>query len=100
MSIVVRKAFVSSATDILRNRELVARVLIADADTDTRALYREVMRGCHVVEAEDGRDALVKALSYPPALVITETRLPIVDGFALCDVLRRDSQTRSYRFSS
>jgi CheY-like chemotaxis protein len=27
--------------------------------------------------------------------VNTETRLPIVDGYALCDVFRRDAQTRT-----
>jgi CheY-like chemotaxis protein len=70
-------------------------VLIADADADTRALYRDVLQGCDIVEAEDGRDALVKAPSHPPRLVITETRLPIFDGFRALHVLRRDSQTRS-----
>jgi two-component system, chemotaxis family, chemotaxis protein CheY len=72
------------------------RILVADADDDTRSLYRESLRraGCDVVDAVDGRDALVKALSHRPELVITETRLPILDGYALCEVLRRDSITR------
>ena len=71
------------------------RVLIADADDETRSLYRESLRlaGCDVVDAADGRDALVKALSHRPTLVITETRLPMFDGYALCEVLRRDSMT-------
>ena len=75
----------------------VVRVLLADADADTRLLYRESLQpaGCDVVDAADGRDALVKALSVRPTLVITETRLPILDGYALCEILRRDSITRS-----
>jgi hypothetical protein len=40
-------------------------VLIADADADTRALYHGVLRGCDIVEAEDGRDALVKSPVAP-----------------------------------
>src|SRR5687768_6921014 len=74
-----------------------ARILVADTDDDTRSLYRESLglTGCDVVEATDGRDALVKALSHRPTLVITETRLPFFDGYALCEVLRRDSMTRT-----
>jgi CheY-like chemotaxis protein len=70
-------------------------ILIAHADADTRALYRECLEGagCHVVEAHDGRDALVKALMHPPTLVITEIRLPLVDGYALCETLRRGRTT-------
>lgn len=71
-------------------------MLVADADYDTRALYRDSLKlaGCDVVDAADGRDALVKALSHRPTLVVTESRLPLFDGYALCEVLRRDSMTR------
>ena len=73
------------------------RILVADPDSDTRMLYREVLqrRGSDVVDAVDGRDAMVRALSVRPSLVITELHLPILDGFALCSVLRRDSLTRT-----
>jgi hypothetical protein len=41
------------------------RVLIARADADTRARHRDAFlrAGCEVVEATDGRDALVKAFA-------------------------------------
>lgn len=70
-------------------------VLIADPDAETRARYREafIRVGCDVVEATDGRDALAKALPHPPSLVITELTLPFVNGYALCDILRRDPLT-------
>lgn len=71
------------------------RVLVVDPDADTRAVYREALRmdGCDVVEAVDGRDALTKALVRPPAIVITELRLPVLSGLALCEILRRDRVT-------
>jgi CheY-like chemotaxis protein len=71
------------------------RVLVVDPDADTRALYREAFRtnGWDVVEGADGREALAKALTRPPALVVTEIRLPFLDGYALCDILRRDRAT-------
>jgi PleD family two-component response regulator len=71
------------------------RVLVADADDDTRALYHQVLeRRFEVLEASEGRDALAKALTRPPpALVITELALPYIDGYALCDILRHDAET-------
>jgi two-component system chemotaxis response regulator CheY len=76
---------------------IALRVLVVDADADTRALYRDALNAvaCEVLEASDGRDALTKALVHLPALVITELRLPFVDGYALCEILRRDVATRS-----
>src|SRR5258706_309971 len=71
------------------------RILIADQDADTRLLYRDgLFRGEDVVEATDGRDALAKAFVHVPSLVLTELRLPFVDGVELCDILRRDVLTR------
>jgi two-component system chemotaxis response regulator CheY len=73
------------------------RVLVVDPDDQARARCCESLSdaGCDVVDAADGRDALAKALSRRPSLVVTETVLPIFDGFALCDILRRDSATRT-----
>jgi CheY-like chemotaxis protein/uncharacterized C2H2 Zn-finger protein len=70
-------------------------VLIASSDSDTRSLYREslISTRSDVVEAIDGRDALVQCFKRPPALLITETRLPYIDGYALCEVLRKDPLT-------
>src|SRR5207248_5564467 len=60
-----------------------------------RAGYRNSIQpsGCEIVEASDGRDALAKALGLPPALVITGLTLPLIDGYALCEILRRDPLT-------
>ena len=72
-----------------------ARVLVAEHDADARALYCELFQstGADVVEAADGREALVSALSEPPALLFTALRLPLLDGYALCEILRRDLAT-------
>jgi CheY-like chemotaxis protein len=73
------------------------RVLIAAEAETTRMAFRDVVGSlhCDVLDAEDGREALVKALVHPPELLIAEMRLPILDGNALCEVLRRDVRTRS-----
>jgi CheY-like chemotaxis protein len=79
------------------NNRRTTRVLVAEPDSDTRLLFRDLLEsvGSDVVDAVDGRDAMVIALSVRPTLVITELRLPIFDGFALCEVLRRDSLTKT-----
>lgn len=72
-----------------------ASILAVDPDVDALALYREsfALVGCEVVEASDGREALAKVFTRLPTLVITEIRLPFVDGGALCEILRRDPLT-------
>jgi two-component system chemotaxis response regulator CheY len=83
------------ATTIAPSAAARGSILVVDPDEDTRSLYGEWFRtsGCDVVEAADGREALAEALARPPALVITETRLPFIDGHALCEILRVDGLT-------
>ena len=73
-----------------------SRVLLADPDHDSRLRCCETFRraGCDVLEAVDGREALVAALVRSPSLIVLNTRLPLVAGPALCEILRRDSLTR------
>src|SRR5437660_945063 len=82
-------------TDVLHPSVSPSLILVVDADADTRALYREAFAlvGCDVVEACDGREALAKAFVQPFTLVVTESALPFVDGYALSEILRRDRAT-------
>src|SRR5438552_2208821 len=70
--------------------------LLVDRDPDTRKMYAEYLRlsaACDTDEAEDGREALVKAMTRHPDVIVTETRLPGINGFDLCTLLRRDTST-------
>src|SRR5262245_19985316 len=71
--------------------------LLADRDPDSRVMYAEFLRlaAYAVEEASDGRDALAKALSRHPDIFVTETRLPGLSGFDLCELLRHDPATRT-----
>ena len=82
----------SASTAPASSGQPLRRVLIVDGDADTRELYREVFaqRGWVVTEASDGREALIRALSGQPSIVITELWLAFIDGVALCRLLRRD----------
>jgi DNA-binding response OmpR family regulator len=73
------------------------RALLVDRDRDTREMYAEYLRTATyaVAEAGDGRQALAIALERRPSIVVTETRLPGIDGFELCRLLRADAATTS-----
>ena len=72
-------------------------VLLIDRDEDSRSMYAQYVKGANwiVEEAEDGREALAKALALRPDVIVTELRLPGIDGFELCTLLRRDFATRA-----
>jgi CheY-like chemotaxis protein len=74
----------------------IGRILVAEPDDDTRMLYETVLRplSADVVGVADGRQALVSALTHPPSIVVTETDLSLIDGYALCELLRKDATTR------
>jgi CheY-like chemotaxis protein len=72
-------------------------VVVADHNDDTRLLYSDAFRrdGWTVVEATDGRDALVAALTQRASLLVADVRLPFIDGFTVCELLRQDGAARS-----
>jgi two-component system phosphate regulon response regulator PhoB len=59
-------------------------------------MYAEHLRqlAYEIDEAEDGREALAKALTWHPDVIVTETRLPGISGLDLCRLLRDDAATR------
>src|SRR3954471_18322062 len=70
--------------------------LLADRDADSRGMYAESLRrsAYHVEETDDGRDALARAITIQPDVVVAETRLPGINGYELCRLLRHDPATR------
>jgi len=70
-------------------------VLIAHGDLQLRQGYRVQFEtaGWTVLESADGRDALAKALTTAPSLVVLDAELRYIDGCSLCELLRRDGVT-------
>jgi CheY-like chemotaxis protein len=71
------------------------RVLIVDDDPAMRMLcsINLQLEGLVVLEAPDGRSGLVQARSECPDLVVSDVRMPGLDGFQLAEALRRDERT-------
>jgi CheY-like chemotaxis protein len=72
------------------------RVLIVDDDAATRLIcvVNLTAEGLQVLEAEDGLGALEQARSERPDLVLTDVKMPGLDGFELAERLRRNERTR------
>jgi DNA-binding response OmpR family regulator len=71
--------------------------LLADRDPETRTICRDYLRRFEyeVDEAEDGREALAKAIARCPRVVVAEARLPGISGVELCRLLRNDPSTKA-----
>lgn len=72
------------------------KVLIVDDFEDNRAMYAEFLRysGLEVVEAKDGAEAVEKARTEMPDLVVMDLSLPVVDGWEATRRIKRDPRTR------
>jgi len=72
-----------------------AKILVIDDEPDVVQLieYNLKSAGYDVVSAADGREALEKARTLQPDLIILDLMLPEVEGLDVCKVLRRDPGT-------
>jgi len=73
------------------------RVLIADDSANTRGILRFMLQnqGFELVEAEDGEDALAKARSCAPDIIVLDGMMPKKTGFEACQELKRNPKTAS-----
>lgn len=71
------------------------KLLIVEDNTDLLELLRLGFKqaGFSVSTAATGLEALKKARSLAPDLILLDLVLPELDGFAVCEVLRKGEQT-------
>jgi CheY-like chemotaxis protein len=75
------------------------RVLVVDDNPLIRDLIVQGLQPiCEVVAANDGGDALLKAVDDPPALIVSDYRMPGLDGRQLYEKLRGREATRRIPF--
>jgi DNA-binding response OmpR family regulator len=81
-----------SQTSFLRKK----RILIVEDHSELRELIRLRFKdeGYAVATATNGIDAVRKTRSLMPDLILLDVMLPELDGFMVCELLRRDKATK------
>lgn len=81
----------------LQDYDVIVRkkILVVEDDPDLVELLSFNLRGCGFVVSTsgDGVDAVKKARSIMPDLILLDLMLPQLDGFGVCEILRRDPAT-------
>ena len=70
-------------------------ILLIEDHGDTRDVYATVLRhsGYQVLEANDGGEGVRLGREHMPDLVVTDLRLPVVDGWQATELLKEDPVT-------
>ena len=73
------------------------KILVVDDDAELVELvcFNLKQAGYDIGTAANGVEALKKAHSLMPDLIILDVMMPELDGFAVCEILRRDPTTAS-----
>jgi CheY-like chemotaxis protein len=71
------------------------RVLLVDDYPDAREMYAEYLEfsGFEVVEAENGMEALQRAVEASPDIILMDLSLPVMDGWEATRRLKADKRT-------
>ncbi len=69
-------------------------LLITEDNTDLRNYIKEIVQNeFQVIEAMNGKEGYEKAVQEIPDVIISDVMMPLMDGFALSEKLKRDERT-------
>lgn len=73
------------------------RILVVDDFEDTRHLLRTWLerKGFHVIEAQNGNEAVLQAQTQSPDLIIMDLEMPELDGLGATRKIRDDERLAS-----
>ena len=76
------------------------RCIIADDSKIMRMLLSKIMEnfGFEVNEAEDGEEVLEQCVSFRPDLIISDWRLPLIEGIDVLYKIRADRRLKQPKF--
>lgn len=76
----------------------VKLLLVEDNPLVLELVFRGLEQVCDVMVAHDGGDALLKAVDEPPDLILSDFKMPGLDGRQLYEKLRAREKTRNIPF--
>lgn len=76
------------------------KILVVEDTEDARVLLVDQISiaGYEVDFAENGVDALAKALASPPDLIISDILMPEMDGFEFCKKVKKEDALKKLPF--
>ena len=74
-----------------------AKILLADDEEDIKTVISLYLssKGYEVITAYDGLDAIDKAKTEKPDLILLDVMMPIMNGFEVCQKLKDDAETQN-----
>ena len=70
-------------------------LVVDDSPTELRVVSDSLQRrGFQVITATDGEDAITKAETEQPSLIVLDIVMPKKNGFQVCRQLKRDAMTQ------
>ncbi len=75
----------------------MGKILIIEDDPSYLKLLNDQLtkNGYEIIKAKDGKEGLASALSQHPDLIILDIKMPVMDGIAMLDELRKDEYGKS-----
>lgn len=76
------------------------KILIVDDNKDLVAILETALKvwGHEVRRATDGLSAIESAHYFAPDVVILDIGMPVMDGYAVCKIMRKDPKLRNTLF--
>lgn len=74
----------------------IGKILVVNDSGTQRIIYRELLEGSgySVIEAADGKEGLKKAKVESPDVIITNIKMPVMDGLEMTRVLKTGEATK------
>ena len=78
----------------------MTQVLVVDGNAENRSTLQGLLQdhGYEVIASGNGKEALAEARRQPPDVVISDVRMPVMDGFTLCRQWEADARLSAIPF--
>lgn len=71
----------------------MAKILVADDNAEILELIQETLSMHELIIARNGEEAVAKARSEKPELIVMDIKMPVLDGLKACKQLKDDPNT-------
>jgi CheY-like chemotaxis protein len=75
------------------------KILIVEDNELNRRLIRDILKyhGYEIIEAGDGAEGIEMAKSHKPDLILMDMQMPVMDGFAATQILKKDDEMKNIK---